>query len=239
MPREHRNVALSRRHFDRVAPVYDGLFVGNMPGYDDMHGAILAMLPFEESASFRLLELGVGSGNLTAAVLRRFPAATVVGYDISEGMLALARPKLEFAASRVELRIGDAGSAAFPGPFDAAVSAIAVHHVPPRSKPKLFASVFGALRPEGVFVLGDTFSAPSAALEDRYRSLALEALEQRGVPQEVRDAFRQESRRSGGSSARVDDYIRWLRGAGFGSVDCVWKQLHLAVLFGMRPKAPA
>ncbi len=239
MPREHPNVALSRRHFNEVAPVYDDLFVGNMPGYEELHGAILAMLPFEESASFRVLEIGVGSGNLTAAILRRFPRASIVGYDISEEMLALARPKLEFAASRVELRVEDAGVARFDGHFDAAVSAIAVHHVPPRSKPKLFASVFGALRPGGALIIGDTFRAPSAFLEDRYRLLTLMALEQRTVPPEMLDAFRHRSRRSGGSSTRVENYARWLRSAGFVSVDCVWKQLHLAVMFGVRPHAAA
>ena len=233
MPREHPNTARSRRHFDALAADYDQRLVAHMPAYDEMHDAIMALLP-DDDGPVRVLELGVGTGALTRRVLQHFARGAVVGYDLSKEMLARARPKLAFADARVELHHADISNASFRGPFDAVVSAIAVHHVPPRSKPKLFHRLFEALRPGGVLILGDAFRAPSAELDEVYRRQAAKEVERRGMDQQARDSFHRRADRSGGTQARVEDYLRWLRQAGFVSVDCAWKRFNLGVVYAVR-----
>jgi tRNA (cmo5U34)-methyltransferase len=132
MPTEHPNVVLSRQHFDLMADQYDELFVAHMHAYDITHEMILTMLPFPRESALRVLELGTGTGNLTQKLLDRFPRSRVVGYDVSAEMLARARAKLARASARVQLHQGDISHIAFPGPFDAAISAIACTTCRPR-----------------------------------------------------------------------------------------------------------
>jgi tRNA (cmo5U34)-methyltransferase len=239
MPTEHPNITLSRQHFDLMADQYDELFITHMHAYDLTHNMILAMLPFPEHSPLRILELGIGTGNLMQKVLDRFPHSTAVGYDLSAAMLARARAKLASYGVRVQLYEGDISRITFPGPFDAVVSAIAVHHVPPPDKPLLFQRLYTALRPGGALVLGDSFQAATPALGERYRHLSKTELERQGIVETpVYTAYRgRNSQPSGGSSTQVQNYLEWMAQAGFHNVDCVWKYLSRAVVYGERPEA--
>ncbi|ETW96192.1 MAG: hypothetical protein ETSY1_27655 [Candidatus Entotheonella factor] len=233
---EHPNTVLSRQHFDLMADQYDELFITHMHAYDLTHEIILNMLPFSPQATIRVLELGLGTGNLTQKLLDRFPHSTMVGYDLSGEMLARARAKLAGASARVELHQGDLSRVAFEGPFDAVISAIAVHHVPPPDKPGLFQRLYDALRPGGVLVLGDSFQAATPALSERYRELSKAGLEREGIVETpVYTAYRsRNSQPSGGSSTHLQAYLQWMEQAGFDNVDCVWKYLSRAVVYGER-----
>ena len=232
MPAEHRNVSLSRRHFDRLAGEYDTSFTRQMPAYDQMHETILSMAALGGREIGRVLELGAGTGTLTKKLLERFPRAEVTAVDLSAEMLALARTKLTFAGERVILREADVSSADLGAGYDAVVSAIAFHHVPPRSKPAVIAAAHRALNEGGALVIGDTFKAASPQLWEGLRLLNDERLRAAGVSAEAMEEHKVRSGHSGGSSARVRDYERWFTQAGFVSVDCVWKQMSLAVVYG-------
>jgi len=237
MSTEHPNVVLSRQHFDLMADQYDELFVTHMHAYDITHEMILTMLPFPRGSALRVLELGTGTGNLTQKLLDRFPQSIVVGYDVSAEMLARARAKLASARGRVQLHQSDISQVVFPGLFDAVISAIAVHHVPPPAKPILFHRLYAALRPGGVLVLGDAFQAATSALGERYRELTAEECEHQGVvetPAYVEYRSRN-SQPSGGASTHLQKYLHWMQQAGLSNVDCVWKHFSRAVVYGERP----
>ena len=236
MSREHPKIAQSRQHFDRMAEQYDTLFVPHVGGYNAMHAAILEMLPEALSQPGRILELGVGTGNLTQQVLERLPGSHVVGYDLSAHMLAQAREKLTPVIDRVQLIEADISHATFVGPFDMVISAIAVHHVPPRAKPALCHRLHAALRPGGVLIIGDTFQAPTPALDDTYRRLRAANHTAPVQDSAAYTAYRQHAGPAGGTSTQLQNYLRWLRQAGFTSVDCVWKHFSLAVVYGERPQ---
>lgn len=78
------------------------------------------------SAGCKVLDAGAGTGSTTLlAAERTGPSGTVVLYDMSDGMLEVARGRLERAgfADRIEIRTGDIGSLPFDdGSFDAALS---------------------------------------------------------------------------------------------------------------------
>jgi SAM-dependent methyltransferase len=75
------------------------------------------------------LDVGCGTGALTATVLAVADPARVVGVDPSEGFLETARTRV--ADPRVSFRAGDAQSLPLPGArADAVVSALAVNFVP-------------------------------------------------------------------------------------------------------------
>ena len=230
--KEHRNVSLSRRHFDRLAGEYDASFVSNISAYAEMHDTILEMLDLGGRQPSKVLELGAGTGALTQKLLERFPLAHVTGVDLSAEMLANARHKLAFAGSRVTLLETDMSAADLGSGYDAIVSSIAFHHVPPRRKAALIAELYQGLQQDGAIVIGDTFKAANAEFGERLRQRTEQRLLQQGETQDSIAARRQRSTHSGGSSVRVRDYERWLSRAGFESVDCVWKQFNLGVVYG-------
>ena len=89
------------------------------------HADLLALLP--EAKGQRVLDLGCGAGQL-ARHLAAMGAAEVIGVDVSERMLALARG--EFAHPRVTYRRAAIEEVAFtPGRFDLIVSSLALHYV--------------------------------------------------------------------------------------------------------------
>jgi SAM-dependent methyltransferase len=89
------------------------------------HADLLALLP--DATGRRALDLGCGAGQL-AHHLATAGAAEVIGLDVSERMLALARAR--WAHPRVVYRRQGAAEAAFPPDrFDLVVSSLAVHYV--------------------------------------------------------------------------------------------------------------
>jgi SAM-dependent methyltransferase len=75
------------------------------------------------------LDVGCGTGALTATVLAVADPAQVVGVDPSEGFLEAARTRV--ADPRVSFRVADARSLPLAGAsFDAVVSALALNFVP-------------------------------------------------------------------------------------------------------------
>jgi trans-aconitate methyltransferase len=92
----------------------------------------------------RILDLGCGTGQLTAEIARS--GATVTGLDNSAEMLAEARknyPDLAFV-------LGDAAGFQFPEPFDAVFSNAVLHWV--KNAEGAVKSIARALRPGGRFV---------------------------------------------------------------------------------------
>lgn len=98
-----------------------------------------------------VLDLGCGTGETAIAVLKRHPHARLMGIDSSEDMLSIARkrlPSATFIVSRLEDSLPE-------GPFDAVVSAFAIHHLDGQEKATLFRRIAHVLSPGGRFVMLD------------------------------------------------------------------------------------
>src|SRR6266446_297171 len=110
------------------------------------HADLLALLP--EVDGRRVLDLGCGAGQL-ARYLAATGAAEVVGVDVSERMLALARA--EWAHPRVTYCRGAVEEVAFPpARFDLVVSSLVFHYVD--DYPGLILRIAGWLAAGGVLV---------------------------------------------------------------------------------------
>lgn len=100
----------------------------------------------------RVLDLGCGTGIFTF-LLERLEPSRLLGLDLSEEMLAIARQKASARASRAEFRLGDAARAAdLTGEtFDLVFSSTMTHYLP--TLPPLMAQIARCLAPGGVCVL--------------------------------------------------------------------------------------
>jgi ubiquinone/menaquinone biosynthesis C-methylase UbiE len=125
---------------------------------------MLEMAPFPRDAAIEVLDVGAGYGAVSEEVLKRFANARVTLQDYSQPMLAEAQRRLAAHAARLTYVAADLSDPAWPqavgGPFDLAVSAIALHNL--RDPAKIFAcyrAIHDLLRPDGRFLDYDLFFA--------------------------------------------------------------------------------
>jgi ubiquinone/menaquinone biosynthesis methyltransferase len=155
----HDDKARVPGEFDRVARRYDLLCTLN-PGYGKhlAWSARRMALP----ARARLLDLCCGTGLSTAALVKAYPGARVIGLDASPEMLAVARQKPALAA--VQFVVGDAmdpAAAGVEGPFDGVLMAYGIRNV---TDPDLcLARVRELVRPGGVVCFHEYSVADSRA----------------------------------------------------------------------------
>lgn len=165
----------------------------------------------------RALDLGTGDGRLIALVRERHPGARCVGLDSSAPMLARGRERFR-GAPGVELSLHDlAEPLAVEGPFDAIVSALAIHHLADPRKRSLYREAHELLRPGGVLANLDLVAPASQRQHERFR----QAIGR--VQDDPSDRL-----------AGLCEQLEWLREAGFGEVDCHFKWLEVALLVGVK-----
>jgi SAM-dependent methyltransferase len=109
-------------------------------------------------AGAHIADVGCGSGEITARLAQHYPRADVVGIDILESSVALARRRYASLAPRVRFEQGDAFELALPSDrFDLAVCRHMSQSVP--DPEKVFAELMRIVRPGGwVHVLSEDYS---------------------------------------------------------------------------------
>jgi tRNA threonylcarbamoyl adenosine modification protein (Sua5/YciO/YrdC/YwlC family) len=138
-------------HFDPTS--YLEAIRADVPAYDRFQAELVAA---SGSGAGRVLELGTGTGETARRLLERHPTALLVGIDVSERMLAVARTTVPI--DRVKLRVARLQDELPVGPFDLVASALCVHHLRGPEKRDLFARVRAVLAPGGRFVLADVIA---------------------------------------------------------------------------------
>jgi trans-aconitate 2-methyltransferase len=97
-----------------------------------------------------VLDVGCGTGRVTAELARRVPDGRVVGMDRSPAMLETAAAWLKAHAPGTTLVLADAAALPFCRAFDAVFSGATFHWIPDHAA--LFRSIVAALKPGGRLV---------------------------------------------------------------------------------------
>ena len=145
--------------FTRIAERYDVLNRALTFGIDvSWRRRALSMLETPGDA----LDLATGTADLAIGMARRFPAARVMGVDLTPAMLALGRRKVEAAGleDRVKLAEGNALSLGFPDEaFDVVTCAFGFRNFPDRGTALRECS--RVLRPKGTLLVLELFRMES------------------------------------------------------------------------------
>ena len=201
-----------------------------VPGLDAFYGVAVDALALIRPAPRRILDLGAGTGLLSARVIEAFPDADLELLDASEPMLAEARGRL--GASVTAVHVQDMADALPDGPFDAVVSALAIHHLPDVDKRVLVGRVHDVLRPGGGFVNAEQVAAPSPELDEVYTARWLADCRALGASDSELQGARERMRLD--RCRDVESQLAWLRDAGFSAVDCFYKAWRFAVMAAYR-----
>lgn len=146
---ENARAELVERFFTGTGRSYDLVVRLGTLGFDSYwKRRILAKVP----PSRAILDLACGTGIVTLALARRNPQARVVGVDVTEDYLQIARQKARELGANVKFIHADAETVALEGTFDCITSSYIPKYVDAN---KLLENVTPALRPGGVIVLHD------------------------------------------------------------------------------------
>ena len=118
---------------------------------------IATTLSDNSQAALRILDLGAGYGALAQFLLKHFPNARALCQDGSDEMAKLGRQRMEPLTGRFDYVLCDFSKAGWrhkiEGPFDAVVSAIAIHNVRSAEIIKsIYAEIFLLVKTGGCFL---------------------------------------------------------------------------------------
>jgi tRNA (cmo5U34)-methyltransferase len=221
-----------KRHLDVDADGYDVQIRRLIPHYDEMITTGVEVLQALAAADGHVLDLGGGTGALSAAVLEGLPGVRLTLLDVDPDMLAEARRRLDRYADRVSFQEGS-----FLDPLPAAdvvVASLALHHVHDlQAKTELYRRIHDALSPGGMLLNLDAAVSEGT----RLNRLMFDRWAERMGDHGISDA---EARRHFASWAQEDRYfpldteLGALRAAGFDEVECFWRRALSAITCALR-----
>jgi tRNA (cmo5U34)-methyltransferase len=223
MPDEHRVAG----HLGVAADDYDRAIRRFIPDYDRMIATIVHWLDGHVPAHGLVVDLGAGTGALSAAILDALPDVRVQLVDIDPNMLDVAAARCAAHESRFELRHGR---------FDdtlprchAVVASLALHHVARHDEKRaLYSAILASLEAGGLVVVGDLLvhsEGPERRrmIRDWYLHMA-----RNGISAEQADAhFAQWAQED--FYVSLPDEVALMADAGFPRPECFWRNGGLAV----------
>ena len=224
-----------RQAFAAGADSYDRARRKLIPCFDDFYRTALELIPFKPDDRFEVLDLGAGTGILSAMIAEAFPKAHLTLFDLTPEMLLIARQRLKPLGKRVRFVTADFAAASQAKSYDAVVSALAIHHLPDTGKRHLFGDIFKYLMPGGAFINADQVAGDTGASDRHSHEAWMRRARELKVSE--RDLEAAQERMKQDLPATVGQQLVWLREAGFIDVACSYRNLIFAVLSGSKPKS--
>lgn len=194
-----------------------------VPYYDEMMDSILACLP-ETKHGYEVLELGCGTGNLSARLLNEKKFCKLTAIDLVQEMAHTCRERLIKYANRLEIIQADIVEFSQSNAFDYVVSSLALHY--PDSDEKKISTcrnIFKSLKPGGIFsfsvMLSSEFYEPTGLIWKCWEKDVFK----NGVSREELNEWHR--------TYHISDYpvplslwLKWLKEVGFEHCEIVWKR---------------
>jgi tRNA (cmo5U34)-methyltransferase len=222
-----------KQSFDAGADQYDRQRRMVIPCFNDFYQTAIDLIPFNRSDSFTFLDLGAGTGLLTALIINIFPHATATLMDLSEKMLEKAQERFS-SNKRVNFLVWDYSHAQFSEEYNLIVSAMSIHHLLGDEKKSLYQRVFDALKCNGIFINADLVKGETDKTEQKYHDMWMNWIQEAGLSKhELSDII---DRMKYDKPSSLYEQLQWLKEVGFQDVDCYYKYFNFAVYSGRKEK---
>jgi tRNA (cmo5U34)-methyltransferase len=218
--------------YDQLSSRYTELISRCVPRYDEMFYNLFYYLP-DGLHPERILDLGCGTGNLTAAALQHFPDVEIHALDISADILNECRTR--FAANtNIHYHQQDLCYLDFPGEsFDLIISSIAIHHIKDADKVKLYQKLHRIIKPGGIFVFADQARGINYQIYQKHIARwHQEALKLGSTESDWQLWMAHQDAHDHHSP--VGWHLKQLEAAGFTEVDVIWKNLLWTVVWSRK-----
>jgi len=220
--------------FNQYASEYDEARKRLVPCFDDFYQTVIDIVPFDREQRIVVLDLGAGTGLMTALLAATFVNAHFTLVDLADRMLDVARKRLNEFGRRFSFSTADyAGPGKITGECDLVVSGLSIHHLDDHRKERLFQAVFQHLKPGGLFINADQVLGETPEIDQIYRSKWISKVRYLGSSEEeIRAAF---ERMKADKMSTLSHQLGALEKTGFSQVNCWFKQYSFVVYSGQKP----
>lgn len=125
----------------------------------DLEQDLTAYFTEKDFAGKRILDFGCGSGASSMILSRMFPEAEIVGIELEEKLLKIARARLEFYKyPNIRFHVSPSGSELPPdiGEFDFVIMSAVYEHLLPEERKIVIPKVWSVIKPDGHLFLNMT-----------------------------------------------------------------------------------
>jgi tRNA (cmo5U34)-methyltransferase len=222
-----------REHFRVQVPEYAGLIRRLIPFYDKQQDLLLALIPFERTASLRVIDLGCGPGLLAANVLAEFPNAHLTALDLTSEMIEACRDRL-LGNDRVTYQIGDFRNDEFGSGYDVILASLSLHHMTLTERPTFAEHAFQSLAPGGFLISAEVIIDESLDVREQQYELWRRYMVAQG--EDGNSWYKKHVAKD--HPVEISSWISTLKRAGFASVGCFFRYLNFAIVGASRPLSP-
>lgn len=217
-------------HFEKEAFGYDDLITKLIPKYHEQHEIILKLIPNKRTDTVKFLDLGSGTGILSLIILKNFPNANIVLFDLAQNMLDLSIQNLSSYKERISLIKGNFETDDFGRDYDIILSGLSIHHLDTIGKQKLYNHIYEALVPGGIFINRDIVLGATSNLSEFYHHQWKEFIKTNGENEEKWfNKYLSEDKPS-----TLEKELHWLEKSNFIDVGCHWKYFNFAIYGGSK-----
>jgi len=216
-----------QNQFNAVSEKYDRQRRFLIPCFDDFYGIALN-LSEEVKTVKNILDVGAGTGLMSAFFHEKYPDAKITLVDISKDMLKKAEERFD-GNQNVSFLNADFATVDLPeNHYDVVVSGLAIHHLPDELKQQLFGKIAKTLKPGGWFINADQVLGETDLAEKLYTENWRNHVEQNPnlTDEEKQSAF---ERIKVDIMAPLNPQLEWLKNAGLQNANCYYQYFNFVV----------
>jgi tRNA (cmo5U34)-methyltransferase len=216
-----------QHQFNAISVKYDQQRRFLIPCFEDFYLTALT-LSNEVATVQNILDVGAGTGLMSAFFQEKYPEAKITLVDISKDMLKKAEERFE-GNENISFLNADFAAVDFPeNHYDVVVSGLAIHHLPNALKQQLFGKISKTLKTGGWFINADQVLGATALAEKVYTENWKNHVQQSPylTEEEKLSAF---DRIKVDIMAPLNDQLKWLEEAGLKNANCYYQYYNFVV----------